>query len=84
MESRHSEKSPVVSWDDLATRGFYVSRETGNGYRVPLAGLIRGASPVIEQVSANPTRLVRLCENPFLPLIKARYLAADCNIKPNF
>jgi hypothetical protein len=84
MESQQTEQNPAVSWDDLETPGFYVSRETGNGYRVPPEGLIRGASPVIEQVSARPTRLVRLSENPFIPLIKARNLAANCNIKPNF
>jgi hypothetical protein len=84
MESQHNEQSPAVSWDDLETPGFYISRETGNGYRVPPEGLIRGASPAIEQVSASPTRLVRLSENPFIPLIKARNLAANCNIEPNF
>jgi hypothetical protein len=46
--------------------------------------LIKGASPVTEQVSAKPSQLVRLRENPFIPLIKARSLAANCNIEPNF
>jgi hypothetical protein len=75
---------PEVSWDDLETPGFYVSRATGNGYRVPAEALIKGASPVIEQVSVQPSRLVKLSDNPFIPLIKARNLAADCNIEPNF
>ena len=75
---------PEVSWDDLETPGFYVSRETGNGYRIPSEALVKGASPIIEQVSARPTRLVRLSENPFIPLIKARNLAANRNIEPNF
>ena len=73
-----------VSWDELETPGFYVSRVTGNGYRIPTEALIKGGSPVIEQVSARPTRLVKLSDNPFIPLIKARNLAANCNIKPNF
>jgi hypothetical protein len=89
MESKTSERNtsashPEVSWDDLETPGFYVSRVTGNGYRVPAEALIKGASPVIEQVSAQPTRLVKLSDNPFIPLIKARNLAANCNIEPNF
>jgi hypothetical protein len=88
MESQQSERNsashPEVSWDDLDTPGFYVSRSTGNGYRVPPEALIKGASPVIEQVSARPSRLVKLSENPFIPLIKARNLAANCNIEPNF
>jgi hypothetical protein len=73
-----------VSWDDLESPGFYVSRTTGNGYRVPAEALIKGASPVIEQVSAQPSRLVKLSDNPFIPLIKARKLAANSNIEPNF
>jgi hypothetical protein len=73
-----------VSWGDLETPGFYVSRATGNGYRVPADALIKGGSPVIEQVSAQPSRLVKLSENPFIPLIRARNLAANCNIEPNF
>ena len=75
---------PEVSWDDLETPGFYVSRATGNGYRVPAEALIKGASPVIEQVSAHPSRLVKVRDNPFIPLIKARNLASNCNIEPNF
>ena len=87
MESQQTERStsyPEVSWDDLSTPGFYVSRATGNGYRVPAEALIKGASPVIEQVSAQPSRLVKLSDNPFIPLIKARNLAANYNIEPNF
>jgi hypothetical protein len=84
QNERNSASYPEVSWDDLTHPGFYVSRLTGNGYRVPAEALIKGASPVIEQVSARPSRLVRLSENPFIPLIKARNLAANCDIEPNF
>jgi hypothetical protein len=88
MESQQPERNsashPEVSWDALESPGFYVSRLTGNGYRVPAEALIKGASPVIEQISVRPSRLVKLSENPFIPLIKARNLAANCNIEPNF
>ena len=88
MESQQTERNsashPELSWDDLESPGFYVSRSTGNGYRVPAEALIKGGSPVIEQVSARPSRLVKLSDNPFIPLIKARNLAANCNIEPNF
>ena len=89
METHSTErkKSPShleVSWDDLESPGFYLSRATGNGYRVPAEALIKGASPVIEQVSAQPSRMMKLSDNPFIPLIKARNLAANYNIEPNF
>jgi hypothetical protein len=89
MESQTRERQTSgshteVSWGDLETPGFYVSRATGNGYRIPAEALIKGASPVIEQVSAQPSRLVKVSDNPFIPLIKARNLAANYNIEPNF
>ena len=63
-ERKMSSSLPEVSWESLETPGFYVSRATGNGYRVPPEALIKGASPVIEQVSAQPPRLVKLSETP--------------------
>ena len=83
-ERKISPSHPEVSWGDLEAPGFYVSRASGNGYRVPAEALIKGASPVIEQVSAQPSRLVKLSDNPFIPLTKARNLAASYNIEPNF
>jgi hypothetical protein len=83
-ERKISPSHPEVSWGDLEAPGFYVSRASGNGYRVPAEALIKGASPVIQQVSAQPSRLVKLSDNPFIPLIKARNLAANYNIEPNF
>jgi len=89
METQNAERKTArshseVSWGELESPGFYVSRTTGNGYRVPAEALIKGASPVIEQVSAQPSRLVKVSDNLFIPLIKARNLAANCNIEPNF
>jgi hypothetical protein len=83
-ERRTSASNPEVPWESLETPGFYVSRATGNGYRVPAEALIKGASPVIEQVSAHPSQLVKISDNPYIPLIKARQLAANNNIEPNF
>jgi hypothetical protein len=88
MDPQQTERTTAshheVSWDELETPGFYVSRVTGNGYRVPSEALVKGASPIIQQVSAKPSRLVKLSDNPFIPLIKARNLAANSNIEPNF
>jgi hypothetical protein len=83
-ERKATPSHPEVYWDDLGAPGFYVSRATGNGYRVPAEALTGGASPVIEQVSTQPSRLVKVSDNPFIPLLKARNLAANCNIEPNF
>jgi hypothetical protein len=82
-DRKMSPSHPEVSWDDLEVPGFEVSRATENGYR-PAEALIKGASPVIEQVSAPPPEPVKLSDNPCIPLIEARNLAANQNIEPNF
>jgi hypothetical protein len=82
-ERKMSPSHPEVSWDVLEVPGFYVSRATENGYR-PAEALIKGASLVIEQVSAQPPRPAKLSDTPCIPLIEARNLAANQNIKPNF
>jgi hypothetical protein len=82
-DRKMSPSHPEVSCDVLEVPGFYVSRATENGYR-PAEALIKGASPVIEQVSAQPPRPVKLSDNPCIPLIEARNLAANQDTKPNF
>jgi len=56
---------PEVSWDHVETPGFYVSRATGNTYHVLAEALIKGASCVIQQVSAHPKRLAQLVRDLF-------------------
>ncbi len=70
---RRSPSHPEVSREDLEMPEFYVCRATGiTGHRVPAEALIKGASPLIEQVSSQPTRLVKVSHNPFVPLVRAR------------
>jgi hypothetical protein len=43
-ERKMSPSHPEVSWDGLEAPDFYVSRATGNGYRVPAEALIKVAA----------------------------------------
>jgi hypothetical protein len=73
-----------TNWEDLNAPGAYVEEGSGDLYRVPQEALFQGCSPIITKVSNGASRLVRVSENPAVPLMKARMVAADHNIEPNF
>lgn len=73
-----------TTWEDLREPGAYVEEGSGDLFRVPQEALITGASPIISRVSNGASRFVRVSENPAVPLVKARMVAADHNIEPNF
>ena len=51
----------------------------GEWVRIPLKDLTRHRAGQRE-----PSRLVKVSENPFIPLREARHLAPNSNIEPNF
>ena len=69
-----------VPFCDLNEPGAYVNERTGELYRVPEDALISGRSPLIEIVSDHPTMMTKLSENAWVPISKARQLAADCDM----
>lgn len=73
-----------VTWDELDSEGAYVDQRTGDLFRVPQQAVIRGASPIIQKVSHGQDRLVRVSEDPYCPILRAREVAANNNISPNF
>jgi hypothetical protein len=73
-----------VSWESVDEPGAYVERGTGDLYRFPKEALIPGASPAIVKESRGASVLVKLSDDPFITTFKARLLAAQHNIEPNF
>lgn len=73
-----------TDWSHMETPGAYVDRATGDLYRVPAESLVAGCSPTITKVSRSPSRLICISTDPYLPVAKARSLAADANVVPNF
>jgi hypothetical protein len=73
-----------TTWEEMTQPGAYVEVGSGDLFRVPQEALITGASPVITKVSNGASRLVRVSDNPYCPLLRAREVAADHNIEPNF
>ena len=73
-----------VPFPEIHTPGCYVSKDEGNLYRVPAEALAPGRSPIIEIVSKTGTIVCKISEDPWIPISKARQLAANYDLFPNF
>jgi hypothetical protein len=73
-----------MNWESINEPGAYIERGSGDLYRFPKESLIPGASPAIVKESRGASVLVKLSDDPFLTTFKARLLAAQHNIEPNF
>ena len=73
-----------ITWESINEPGAYVERGSGDLYRFPKESLIPGASPAIVKEARGASVLVKLTEDPFVTTFKARLLAAQHNIEPNF
>jgi hypothetical protein len=73
-----------VPFHEIQTPGCYVSKDDGNLYRVPPEALAQGRSPLIEIVSKRGTIMAKVSDDPWLPISRARQLAADADVQPNF
>ena len=73
-----------TSWASVNEPGSYVERGSGDLYRFPKESLIPGASPAIVKESRGASILVKLSDDPFITTFKARMLAAQHNVEPNF
>lgn len=86
QSTQRSQRQALVqtTWDQLEQAGAYVEFGTGDLYRVPSEALIRGGSPIIARVSNGATRLLRVSDDPMVPIQHAREVAANNNLQPNF
>jgi hypothetical protein len=75
---------PEMTWEAINEPGAYVERGSGDLYRFPKESLIPGASPAIVKESHGASVLVKLSDDPFITTFRARLLAAQHNIEPNF
>jgi hypothetical protein len=73
-----------VPFEALCEPGCYICNWSGHLLRVPPDGVAPGRSPLISIVSTQPLFVTKLSDNPFLPVTKARILAANCNAGVNF
>lgn len=64
--------------------GCYISNWAGHLLRVPEDAVKPGRSPVIEILGTESLFVTKVSNDPFLPITKARLLAADCDVTVNF
>jgi hypothetical protein len=80
-----SRRTPLarLPWEEINHPGAYVSESSGKLYRIPVEGLVRGASPAI-QVQGDHGPFVRVSEDPSVQNLKAAMLCNEENIQPTF
>jgi hypothetical protein len=71
------------SRDEINQPGSYVSRENGRLFRIPKEALAPGASPFIHQETTEAEKFVKVSDDPCVPSLKVRMVAAENNIQPH-
>lgn len=84
LTTRNTQHTERVPFGDLSKPGAYVSNDTGCLFRIPDDGLVSGRSPLIEIVGKSPIMMTKVSEDPWIPISKARQLAADADLYINF
>ena len=73
-----------VAFSELETPGTYVSNESGELFRIPNDALAAGRTPVMDIVSNSPRMLTKISDDPWIPISKARQLAAGSDLFVDF
>lgn len=73
-----------IPFESIETPGTYYSNWTGHLIRVPEEALSAGHSPMLEIIGKENMFVTCLSKDPFLPLNKARMVAADLDLEVNF
>jgi hypothetical protein len=74
----------TCEFDQINSAGVYVENRTGSLMRIPEDALIPGRSPAIEILSTDPWVVTKISSDPYLPLTKARLIAADLDLVVHF
>jgi hypothetical protein len=71
-------------WNHITQPGAYVFLDTGDLVRVPKEALALGHSPIVTLTSRHARMVARITSDPYVPVNKARQLAADADLPVNF
>ena len=74
----------TIPWDNICEPGTYVCNWSGHLLRVPEDGVTPGRSPLVSIVGQEALYVTKICDDPFVPLTKARLLASNFDIMVNF
>ena len=73
-----------IPFSELTEPGTYFSNWSGHLIRVPVDGVKSGHSPLIEILGNEPMVVTWLSDDPYVPLNKARFIAADMDLDVRF
>ncbi|MFQ5414098.1 MAG: hypothetical protein ACE5E6_06530 [Phycisphaerae bacterium] len=73
-----------VPFESINDSGCYVCNWSGHLIRVPDDAIKPGRSPLLTIKGTEPLFVTKICNDPFVPVSKARMLAADCDVVVNF
>ncbi len=74
----------IVPFDQINEPGCYVCNWSGHLCRVPDDAIAPGRSPLLNIVGQDPLFVTKISDNPFIPVTKARLLAANCDLDVSF
>jgi hypothetical protein len=80
----HRESARTEPFEQISTPGCYILKQTGTLLRVPPDALENGQSPAMNVVSKDRWLVTKISSDPYLPLGRARAVAADCDLPVNF
>ena len=80
----HTPVGTTLPFENLNEPGCYICNWSGHLMRVPEDGVAPGRSPLINVVGAEPLFVTKICDNPYVPLTKARMVACNLDIAVNF
>ena len=86
-QSGHSggdEMGQVIPFEAICEPGTYVCNWSGHLLRIPSDAVTPGRSPLINIVGADCLFVTKICNDPFVPVTKARLLACNFDIAVNF
>ncbi len=74
----------IVPFESICEPGAYVCNWSGHLLRVPEDAVTAGRSPLINIVGPDCLFVTKICNDPFVPVTKARLLACNCDMAVNF
>jgi len=83
-EQTHWGFGTQIPFEALNEPGCYVCNWSGHLVRVPDDAVKPGRSPLLGIRGTEPLFVTKISTDPYIPLSKARMLAADCDVAVNF
>ena len=72
------------TFSEINDPGTYVADWSGHLLRFPEDSLKQGRSPLMDLVAKEPLYVTKISDNPYIPVTKARQMAADFDCNVNF